>query len=88
MNDCINSLLEDCVTALICPRGEFYPNKNYGSRIKRAKDRFDAEKLLAFARQALSEFDGIYVKNAAVNNDSADFILMINNQERQVSISL
>lgn len=86
MNDYINLILEDCVTALVCPRGEFYPNKDFGSHIKRGKGIIDAEKLLAFARQALSEFDGVYVKGAVINDNSADFIVMINDEEGRVSI--
>ncbi|MDE5984266.1 MAG: hypothetical protein K2H13_03325 [Eubacterium sp.] len=88
MNDWINTILEDCVTALVCPRTEFYPDKNFGSHIKRAKKLLDCEKLLAFARQALSEFDGVYVKSAIMKSDSADFLLLINDYEREVSISL
>lgn len=88
MNDYINSILENCVTALVCPRGEFYPNKDFGSQIKRAKGTMDAEKLLACARQALSEFDGVYVKSAVPNENGADFTVMINEEERQVCILL
>lgn len=88
MNDWFNTILEDCVTALICPRSEFYPDKNFGSHIKPAKNVLDGEKLLAFARQALREFDGVYVKSAVMKNDRAEFLLLINDNEREVSILL
>lgn len=88
MNDYVNLILENCLTALVCPRGAFYPNKDFGSQIKSNKAIMDAEKLLVFARQALSEFDGVYVKRAVMNENSADFTVMINDEEGQVSISL
>lgn len=86
MNDFINAVLKDCVTALGCPRGEFYPDKDFGSHIKRVKSTADSGELLAFARQALAEFDGVYVKSAVPNENGADFAVMINDEERRVRI--
>lgn len=88
MDNWINTILENCVTALVCPRSEFYPDKNFGSHIKSEKFLLDSEKFLAFARQALCEFDGVYVKSAIMKSDSVDFLLLINDYEREVSISL
>lgn len=87
-NPLINSVLTDCITALVCPAGEFYPNKNYGSQIKRNSGRLDEEKLLCYARQALSNMDGVYVKSASIDNSNAVFKIAVNNEERQVSISI
>lgn len=84
----VSSVLSDCVMALVCPRGEFYPNKNYGSHIIKNKNRIDPDKLLCFARQAVIDIDGVYVKNAQLNDKSAVFTVMINDESRQVSIEI
>lgn len=91
MSNCelsVNSVLYDCVTALLCPRGEFYPDKNYGSHIIRNKNIIDSERLLCYARQAVSGMDGVYIKSAQLNNKNAVFTVMINNENRQVSIEI
>ncbi|MCH5321287.1 MAG: hypothetical protein J1E36_05960 [Eubacterium sp.] len=84
----VSSVLSDLVMAFICPRGEFYPNKNYGSQIKRNKNLIDEDKLLSFARQAVSDMDGVYVKSTQLNDSNAVFTVMINDESRQVSIEI
>lgn len=83
-----DTVLTDCITALICPLGEFYPNKDYGSRIRRSLAEPDKEKLLCYARQALSRMDGVFVKTAAWDGTNIIFTLMINDEERQASIPI
>lgn len=84
----IGEILSGCVSAFLCPRGEFYPNKNYGSQIMKNKVSADSEKLLAYARQAVSDMDGIFVKSAYLDNLNVVFTVAVNDEERQVSIKL
>ena len=84
----ITQVLEDCTMALVCPQGSFYPNKNFGSLIAERGKRIDNKELLSYARQAVDDLDGVYVKNAFANEENAVFTVMINDEERQVSISL
>lgn len=81
-------VLSDCITALACPAGEFYPDKDYGSRIKYGMQNPDEKRLLCYARQALSSMDGIYVKNAGIKDGKILFSIMINNEERQAVITI
>lgn len=87
-NISINSIMQDCVTAIICPRGKYYPNKNYGSHIFECNGSTPCQELLAYARQAVSDISGVYVKGVSVDKDAAVFTLLINNEQRQVSINL
>lgn len=87
-NDEISKILSDCLCALYCPRKKFYPKKDYGSLI-RIKNTLDENYLLAFARQALSDFKGIYVKTAEAQTDSITFTLLINHTyERTVTMPI
>lgn len=83
-----DTVLADCITALICPIGEFYPNKNYGSRIKYIMQNTNEKEMLCYARQALNSMDGVYVKNAKIQDKSILFSIMINDEERQAIIAI
>ncbi len=85
---CTDEILKCCVLAVNCPRGSFYPNKNFGSKIKTINMTLSADELLAYARQAISDIDGAFVKNVCVSSGSADFIFIINDEEREVNIKL
>lgn len=87
-NPIITSVLNDCITAFVCPVGEFYPNKDYGSQIKRHISSIDKEHLLSYARQAIRNMDGVYVKTVSSDNAGVRFTVMINEEERQVHIPL
>lgn len=50
-----------CAARLFLRKGEFYPDKNFGSRIHEAKG--NERLMLSFIRMALSKLDGVYVKN-------------------------
>ncbi|MGN1329013.1 MAG: hypothetical protein ACI4V4_04860 [Eubacterium sp.] len=78
-------LLSDCVCSLYCPRKRFYPKKDYGSQIRLYKD-LSEEYLLAYARQGLSDFDGVYVKSVKKEQSEITFNLLINDEERTVTI--
>lgn len=81
----IEELLQNAVIALQTLRGSFYPDKNFGSQLRTAED--VSEALAAcYARQALSGFDGVYIKSAKMGGNGCEFTLLINDQERQVLI--
>jgi hypothetical protein len=86
--DYIDELLQDVLLCLECHRGEFYPNKDYGSSIKNNLLATSQELLLSSARQALRELDGVSVKSVLINDNSAEFTVLVNNEQRQVSFEL
>ena len=81
-----DELLQNAEIILKAKKGRFYPDKNFGRRIGKAPPEQSAEYALAFAREALNGADGIYVIGAEINDSTIDFTLMINHEERQVSI--
>lgn len=80
-----DDILENCVMAIICPLSKFYPDKNFGNRIRKS---IDCGELLASARQAVRNIDGVFIKNMCINNGMAEFTIMINDEERRVSIGI
>lgn len=78
-------LLQDCLCSLYCPRKNFYPKKDYGSQIRLFKD-LSEEYLLVYARQGLSDFDGVYVKSVKKGQSEITFNLLINDEERTVTM--
>lgn len=80
----IEQVLQNVSLMLSANRGKFYPDKNFGSSISKNDASLQA---LAYARQALSELDGVCVKSALMDNDSIIFSLLINEEERSVTIS-
>lgn len=80
-----NSIAEDCRKITVCPLGNFYPNKNYGSVIGGYSD---INTLLAAARCSAGKIDGVFIKNAKKENGNAILSVLINNEERTVSINL
>lgn len=85
-NEEIKKMLEYCACTLKCPRGKFYPNKDYGSQLNAVSEQENLNKLLAFARVAAIDIDGLYVKSVSKDNDNLIFDILINDEERQVSI--
>lgn len=81
----IEELLQNAVIALQTLRGSFYPDKNFGSQLKNAKNMSEAL-AVCYARQALSGFDGVHIKSAKINDNGYAFTLLVNDQERQVLI--
>lgn len=80
------ALLFNAVRALYTARGSFYPDKNYGSKIRRAACMPNEFYALCYARQALYNINGVYVKSVSSENGKYDFTLLVNNKERQVQI--
>lgn len=80
-----DDVLENCVMAIICPFSKFYPNKNFGNSIRQSSDYGE---LLAAARQAVRDIDGVFIKSLCVNNGKAEYTIVINDEERSVSIGI
>lgn len=78
-------VLRASLMALVCPKGRFYPNKSFGNAIRSS---IDAGELLAAARQALSDYDGVYVKSARFSGAQAVLELAINDDIRTVNIDI
>lgn len=85
---CIDNILVNCITAMKCPRGKYYPDKNFGSHILECSKNTENQELLAYARQAVSDIDGVYVKSVQTSGEQAVFTLLINDRQRQVTITL
>lgn len=81
----IEELLQNAALALGALRGNFYPDKNYGAQLRSAAKKSEAE-AVGFARQALSGFDGLYIKSAKITDNGYEFTLTVNGRERQVLI--
>ena len=86
INEKIADIINLCRSAVFCEKGEFYPDKNFGSRIHEAKG--NERLMLSFIRMALSKLDGVYVKNVTyTKNDNLITVdVLINNEERQVYV--
>lgn len=87
-NEQLYEILESCLTAIGCPRGEFYPNKNFGSQLKKYSSQITERQALDFARQAVKDIDGVMVKSAEILKNTAVFTILINNEEGQVTVKL
>lgn len=84
-------ILQNALRAICCPRGRFYPDKNYGSKIKNSVTSITAlsdKQLLDYARQAVSDIDGVTVKSVNVGSKNIKFTILVNNERGQVSINL
>ena len=81
----IEELLQNAVIALQTLRGGFYPDKNFGSQLRAVQEKNEALAACC-ARQALSGFDGVFVKSAKINDNGYSFTILVNDQERQVLI--
>lgn len=83
----IGGIDNDIETALYTVRGSFYPDKNYGSRIRSVIDMPKEFYALCYARQALYNMNGVFVKSVVFNNGKYDFTILVGDEERQVQIS-
>lgn len=84
----IDEVLQNIKLLLTASRGSFYPNKNFGSNLKRINAQPFEEYALAYARQALQCVDGVRVVKARLNNNTLNFDVIINEEERQVTLEL
>ncbi len=84
----IEELLQNILIVLNTRRGKFYPDKDFGSNISKINSQPYSDYAAAYARQALDSIDGVFVKNCEVNDNIINFNLIINNEERQVSVKI
>lgn len=82
----ITELLQNILIVLNTKRGNFYPDKDFGSNISKINSQPVSDYACAYARQALDSINGVFVKNCEMNANILNFNLIINNEERQVSI--
>ncbi|MBR3148973.1 MAG: hypothetical protein IKF64_02295 [Eubacterium sp.] len=85
--DYTEELLQNAYVLLKSKRGQFYPNKNFGSKIYAIDSEPADEYLRAYAEQALASLDGVYVKSARFENGTAVIRLVLNNKEGLVRIN-
>ncbi len=83
--DYMEQLLQNVVFHLNTQRGKFYPDKDFGSNIKQSSV-CNAALALAYARQAVDDLDGVYVKSCVYENDGFSFCILLNDEERLVRI--
>ena len=83
----IEELLQNAVLALTAIRGAFYPDKNFGSQLKSSGEKNEAL-AACYARQALSGFDGVFIKSAKINENGYTFAVFVKDEERQVQIKI
>lgn len=86
--DYIEEVLQNVWLAMRCERGGFYPDKNYGSHLKESLLLPKEQYILALARQSAEAIDGVYIKSVDINEDSAVFTVLVNNDERRVSFDI
>lgn len=86
--DCIDVALKEIVMAFNTVRGNFYPDKNYGSHIKNATKLPIEFYVLCYARQALYDMNGVFIKSVSIKNKTYEFTVIVNEEERQVCITI
>lgn len=79
----IEQIIKDCIAALNCPSGKFYPDKNYGSRIN---GEADINSLLSAARLAVNKISGVYIKSGKKENNKLILSVSINEKEERTVI--
>ena len=84
----IDELLQNAFITLSTRRGRFYPDKNFGSRIKENTALPTDEYIFTYAVQALDGIDGVTVKAAASENGEAVIRLTVNGSEKEVKVQL
>lgn len=80
----VESVIKDCVMAILCRHGRFYPNKNYGSII--AENELNS--ILAGARYAVRDIDGVVIKSGQMIDGSAELKIIVNDEERSVTVKI
>lgn len=82
--DYIQGLLEAAVLCLTTVRGKFYPDKDFGAKIKYT---LAEPEILSQARASLERLDGVYVKSVCkAENGIVVYNLTLNDDERQVEL--
>lgn len=82
----IDDVLALCKSAIFCNLVSFYPDKDFGSRVRQAMN--DKKLLLSYTREALRNIDSVYVKQADLIGEMLEITLTVNEEERQVSVPI
>lgn len=82
-NDVIEEALKNALRCFTVRRGEFYADKNFGSKIR--IEQTEAE-ILAYARQSVAELDGVFVKSVEKGDGSVTFLIKINENVKAVTV--
>ena len=80
----IEAMLQKVMLSLICERGKFYPNKDFGSLLKGLNKEPFEEYAAACIRQAVEVLDGVYLKSVAKIENGLSIVLLINEAEEEV----
>lgn len=83
----VKTVIKNIFMSVNCPRGQFYPDKDYGRTITE-NDGLEKDKLLSQIRLAVDELDGVYIANIDIDSNEAELHILINDEERQVNIVL
>lgn len=86
--DYTETVLQDIARAVYTEKGSFYPEPLYGSRLRLEGEKAGEAYALCFAREALWGMDGVYIESASETDSGYNFVLYINNEKRQVSVSV
>lgn len=87
--DYFDEIIQNIGVVLQTKRGNFYPNKDFGSLIrKKPLQEPQLEYALSYARQALDTLDGVYVKSVSAEDNMLIFDILINDIEGRVSVKL
>ncbi len=84
----IEALLQNVFLILSTQRGKFYPDKNFGSRIKDINKEPFEEYAAAYIRQALYDLDGVFVKGVEKDENEIKVSLTVNNDDREVVLPI
>lgn len=80
-------LLDNAARKIKTHRGEFYPDCDYGSDAFKITEEPAALYALSAANRVLYKEDGIFAVSAEKTEDGFIFTLLLNSNERQVSVS-
>lgn len=82
-----DALLQSVLMLLRLPRKQYYPDKNLGSYLYQLQDFSFEDQVLALARQAVADVSGVFIKSVNTKGRTATFSVLLNGEERQVSLS-
>lgn len=84
----IEELLQGVLLASTAPRGRFYPDKNYGSRLSEIEREPYEEYARAYISQAVDSIDGVFVKKVIKADGILKVQLLINDSEEEVILNI
>lgn len=82
------TVFQDIARALRAERGAFYPDKNYGSELRKIKEEPVLLYALCLARSAVYGMDGVYISKAQRADGGLEFTVIINDMKREVFVPI